>query len=101
VIIFALLERRERRAIDFDEGTAQCFDIGSVGDPLEAGDSAFSAIASEKEAPLDASHIELLLARKSVDAVAEQLQPDFALHAMRAGNRSESDAALAAVLGRH
>jgi hypothetical protein len=37
------------------------------------------------------------MGREAVGAVAEQLQPQFALHTVRPGDRSESDPALTAV----
>ena len=60
VIIFALLERRQRRAVDLDQRAAQRLGGGAVADAFEARDRGLAAVADGKEAPLDASDVELL-----------------------------------------
>src|SRR4029078_7956423 len=97
VIIFALFKRWQRRAIDLHERPAQAFSSGTVGDALDSRHPGIAAITNGKEAPFDASQIDSLMTRQTFDAVAEQLEPELALDAVRSGNRSEGDAALAAV----
>src|SRR6185369_17012952 len=65
-------------------------------DALEPRDRTL-AVANGQEAPLGTPNVQFLVVRKAVDAVAEQLQPDLALDALRAGDRGERDPTLAAI----
>ena len=97
VIIFALLERRQRGAVDLDQRAAQRLGGGAVVDALEAGHGASCRCRGRKE-PRSAPRRTGFLARQALDAVAEQLQPNLALDAMRAGDRGEGNPALAAIV---
>ncbi len=92
VIIFARLERRQGRAVHFDERAAQGLGGGAVVDPLEPGDGRL-AVTDGKQAADRAADVELLLPRQAVDAVAEQLEAQLAFDAVRPGNRGERDRA--------
>jgi hypothetical protein len=91
VIIFAFLERRERRPVDLDQRAPQRLGRRAIADAFEPRDGRLAAVPNRKEAPFDASNVQGLMARQAVHAVAEQLEPEFALDAVRPGNRSESD----------
>ena len=59
VIIFALLERRQRGAVDLDQRAAQRLGGGAVGDALEAGDGALAAAVTLEQPPLAPADVEL------------------------------------------
>ena len=98
VIIFALFERRQRGAVDLDQQAAKRFGGAAVIDALEPRDRGLAAVADAARRRLSAPPtIQFLVARQAFDAVAEQLEPDLALDAMRAGDGSERDSAPAVV----
>src|SRR5690348_6604956 len=97
VIIFPFIERRQRRAVDLDERSAQRFGGRAVENAFEARNRGLAAVPDAEEAPFRASDIELLVPGQALRAVTEQLEPQLAFDAMRAGNRGERDSTLAAL----
>ena len=73
----------------------------AVVDAFEPRHGGLAALADAQDAPLGASNEQRLVGGEAFDAVAEQLEPHLALDPMRTRNRSESDAALTAIFGRH
>ena len=100
VIIFALLERRQRGAVDLDQRSAQRFGGGAVGDALEAGDRAPCPVAATASRRSSAPPTNSCRVRgEAVGAVAEQLEPHLALDAMGPGDGGERDPAPSAAAG--
>src|SRR4051812_11414575 len=90
VIIFAFLQRRQRRAGDGEQLPAKGFGGAPVGDFGEPGDGGAVAFHRSKgEEPLPDPH--LLVALQAVGAFGEQFQAHLAAYAMRSGNGGEGD----------
>ena len=96
VIIFPLFEGRQRGSIDFNQGAAQRFRSRSIGNVFETGHRRLAAVPNRKETPFGAPHVQLLVARQALAALAEQLQAKVALDAVRARDCGERNSTLAA-----
>ena len=57
MIIFAVVERRQGRAVDLDQLAAQRFRRAAVVDPFESRDDCFAAFADAEQAPLNAANV--------------------------------------------
>ena len=91
MVIFALLERRQRRSLDLDQRPAQAFGGGAVADAGEARDRPVGAVADALQLALDAADQQPAVAADAGGAVGEQLQAHLALDAVRAGDRRQGD----------
>ena len=92
VIIFALFERRQwaRSTSTSEPRSASAAD--AVGNALEPRNGDLPAVAGKEKAALSTAHVDTLMPGEAGCAVGKQLQPNLALHAMRAGHRGECDA---------
>ena len=97
MIIFAFLERRQRRAVYLDERSAQCLGGGAVIYAFEPRNRGFAAIADVDEASLGASNDQFFVLGEADSAFAEQFEPHLALDPVRPGVRGVRDPALAAI----
>jgi len=97
VIIFAFFKRGQRRTVDFYEGATQRLGGRTVVDAVKSGNGSLAAVPNEKEAPFDTSYAQIFVTGEALHAVTEQLEPQLTLDAVRPGDRSECDLALAAI----
>ena len=95
VIIFALLERRQRVAVDLDQLAAQRLGGGAVGDAVEAGDGGLAARPEVAELALLAADVDATWRARLATLSANSLSLSFALDAMRPGDRGQRDALVA------
>ncbi|PAV67411.1 hypothetical protein WR25_20539 [Diploscapter pachys] len=86
VIIFALPQRRQRRAGDDEFGAAQCLGCVAIGDFGEAGDQA--VVARLRRLQRQRAAVEALI---GAEILGEDLEPHLAVDAMRADDDREND----------
>src|SRR6185437_1689380 len=97
VIIFALFERRQRRARDLDQRAAKRFGGRAVGNTVEARDRRLARVSQFHEPPRLAGDEQRLVLLELLGVVGEQFQAQIAFDAVRADDCGERDPTLAAL----
>src|SRR4051794_13859473 len=92
MVIFALFERRQCGSFDLDELAAQGLGGRAVRDTVKASNGGFSAVSNAEKTAFHVTDVDILMRGEARCAVAEQLQPNLALHSMRAGHCGKCDA---------
>ena len=92
MVIFAILERRQRVAVNLDQGAPQRFGGGAVGNSVEPRNGSLVGVAQLTDLAQFAPDIDAIMRLQTGDAVGEQLQAQFALDAMRPGDRGQRNA---------
>ena len=90
MIIFALLERRQRRPVDGKELAAQRLGGIAVADLGEAGDWLAPA-ADRFQRKQTIADLNVLVPFEAIEPLREQLEANLAAYAVRAGDGGERD----------
>jgi hypothetical protein len=90
VVVFAAVERRKLGAGNREFRAAKLLGGRAVGDLGEADDGATFVVVAQRF-QRQRPRVEAFVALERRDALAEQLEADFARHAVRAGNGRERD----------